>query len=73
MVIGKLYHPLVRVLKSLRKPKSSGNIHWPSNVLDALETKYHLLPEEMLRLWYVRERFADGKYGKESLLIYDRT
>ena len=72
MVTGILDNPLVKVMKSLRKPKSYGNSHWPSHVLDALETRYHLRPEEMLRLWYVRERVAGGKYGKESLLIYDR-
>lgn len=68
----KLSNPLVKVMKSLRKPRSSGNSHWPSRVLDTLETKYHLRPEEMLRLWYIRERVSGGKYGKESLLIYDR-
>ena len=72
MATLKLNNPLVKALDSLRKPKLSGNGHWPSHVLDALETRYHLRPDEMRRLWYVREKVTYGKYGKESLLIYDR-
>ncbi len=72
MATVALNNPLVKIMKFLRKSKSSGNGRWPSRVLDALETRYHLRPEEMLRLWYVRERVVGGKYGKESLLIYDR-
>ena len=72
MATVTLNNPLVRIMNSLRKWKSPGNGYWPSRVLDALETRYHLRPDEMLRLWYIRERVAGGKYGKESLLIYDR-
>ena len=48
------------------------NRHWPTRVLDTLEAKYHLCPEDMLRLWYIRRRVSNGKYHGDSLFIYDR-
>lgn len=63
---------LLRKVSSLLKINNlSGNRHWPALVLATLETKYHLSPKEMLRLWYVRRRISNGKYPVDSLLIYD--
>lgn len=45
--------------------------HWPAYVLNILETKYHLTPKEMLRLWYIRRRISNGKHPVDSLFIYD--
>ncbi len=45
--------------------------NWPVHVLDTLEAKYRLLPEDMLRLWYIRRRVLNGKYPVDSLFIYD--
>ena len=44
---------------------------WPIRVLDTLESKYHLRPEDMLRLWYVRRKIASGKYRQDSIFIFD--
>jgi len=46
--------------------------HWPTNVLDILETKYHLLPKDLLRLWYVRCRLISNKSKTDSIFIYDQ-
>ena len=45
--------------------------HWPAGVLNQLETRYHLKPEEMLRLGYLRSRMGKKNYNY-SLFIYDR-
>lgn len=50
----------------------NGDRHWPANVLDILETKYHLRPKELLRLWYVRRRMLSNQVRQDSILIYDR-
>lgn len=70
---NKLKNPLFRVLRSVRMPALFHDRHWPSRVLDTLETKYHIRPDEMLRLWYIKERVANGKYREDFLFIYDRT
>lgn len=69
---NKLKNPLFNVVKSLRMPAVLLDNHWPSHVLDTLETKYHIRPEEMLRLWYIKERAVKGRYREEYLYIYDR-
>ncbi len=49
----------------------TGNKQWPANVLDMLETKYHLLPKDLLRLWYIRHRIITSKFNAYSIFIYD--
>jgi len=44
---------------------------WPLRVLDTLESKYHLRPEDMLRLWYVRRQLVSGKLRQDSIFIFD--
>ncbi len=44
---------------------------WPLRVLDTLELKYHLRPEDMLRLWYIRRKTASGKFNQGSIFIFD--
>ncbi len=50
----------------------NGNHHWPANVLETLETKYHLLPRDLRRLWYIRRKVLSGKVKTDSIFIYDR-
>ncbi len=48
------------------------NSHWPARVLDILETKYGLRPEDMRRLWYIHKRMANGNSLRSDLIyIYD--
>ncbi len=49
----------------------NGDYHWPANVLETLETKYHLLPKDLLRLWYIRRRVFSNKVETDSIFIYD--
>ncbi len=49
----------------------NGDKHWPAKVLDILETKYHLLPKDLLRLWYVQRRIFAGKLNMDYIYIYD--
>jgi len=44
---------------------------WPVNVLDILERKYHLLPGDLLRLWYIRRKIISKKVNTYSIFIYD--
>jgi hypothetical protein len=46
--------------------------YWPAGVLNQLEVKYHLRPEDMLRLGYLRRRMAGKRNSNYSLFIYDR-
>ncbi|UCG10410.1 MAG: hypothetical protein JSW30_00690 [Dehalococcoidia bacterium] len=46
--------------------------HWPARVLDTLETKYHLLPKDMRRLWYLQRRISAGNSKTDYIYIYDR-
>ena len=62
---------LIKVSNLLKIYNSFDDGHWPTNVLDTLETKYQLSPQEMLRLWYMRRRISNGKHPVDSLLIYD--
>jgi hypothetical protein len=48
-----------------------GNRYWPAGVLNKLEVEYHLKPDDMLRLGYLRLKF--GKHNKNTILyIYDK-
>lgn len=49
----------------------NGDKHWPAKVLDVLETKYHLLPKDLLRLRYVLRRRSFGRSNIYSIFIYD--
>jgi hypothetical protein len=49
-----------------------GKRYWPAGVLNQLETRYHLRPEEMLQLGYLRHRMTGKNKGLYSLYIYDR-
>jgi hypothetical protein len=62
---------MLRKVSNLLKTNNSFDGQWPANVLDTLETKYRLSPEEMLRLWYIRRRISRGKYPVDSIFIYD--
>jgi hypothetical protein len=72
MAIVKTNNSFTKAFGFLRTSLLSNRSHWPSHVLNTLEVKYHLRPEEMLRMWFVRERVGNGKYCRDSLLIYDR-
>ncbi len=50
----------------------NGDKYWPENVLNILETRYHLRPKELLRLWYVRRRMLSNKTRQDSIFIFDR-
>ncbi|MDP2729647.1 MAG: hypothetical protein Q8O55_04115 [Dehalococcoidales bacterium] len=45
---------------------------WPAGVLNQLEVEYHLKPEDMLRLGYLKYRMKGMRKGFYSLYIYDR-
>jgi len=45
---------------------------WPAGVLEHLEVKYHLKPEDMLRLGYLRRKISENRHSFYSLFIYDR-
>jgi hypothetical protein len=72
---------MVDTIKNIAKKASGvfnlvrlfGNEYWPAGVLNQLEVKYHLKPEHMLRLGYLRRRMAGRKNNYYSLFIYDRT
>lgn len=55
-----------------RHAGENGNRQWPAKVLDTLETKYHLLPKDMLRLSYVQRKISAGKLNMDYIYIYDR-
>ncbi|MFC1948445.1 hypothetical protein ACFLXY_11070 [Chloroflexota bacterium] len=60
-----------RTKKALKDMDFYGNQYWPAGVLNQLEVEYHLKPEDMLRLGYLRRKF--GRNNKNfTLYIYDR-
>ena len=64
-LLTKVFTPLKRYIGE------NGHKHWPAKVLDILETKYHLLPKDLLRLWYVQRRIFAGKLNMDCIYIYD--
>jgi len=50
----------------------NGGAHWPARVLDTLETKYQLLPKDMLRLGYLQRNISAGNLNTDYIYIYDR-
>ena len=57
--------------KVLRDMDIYGNQYWPVGVLNKLEVEYHLKPNEMLRLGYLRRKF--DRHNKNYILyIYDK-
>ena len=72
MVTGQAL--LAHALGPLRRWKRTGDQKsWPARVLDILETRYHLLPRDLLRLGCIRRRLSAGKFTMEYIYIYDRT
>ena len=71
---------MVRAIKTIVNKASGmfgrnsgpGKRYWPAGVLNQLETRYHLKPEEMLRLGYLRHRMEGKDKNLYSLYIYDR-
>ena len=72
--MDKTYKTLLTKAFTLSKSYTgeNGDKHWPAKVLDILETKYHLLPKDILRLWYVQRRISAGTLNIDSIYIYDR-
>ena len=71
-MVNKIKKELTRVSTRLsRLLTRAGNHHWPANVLEILETKYNLLPRDLLRLWYIRRRMLSDKARTDSIFIYD--
>ncbi len=68
---AKLRKPLNKVSWFFRVNSIFRNTHWPVRVLDILESKYHLRPEDMLRLGYIRKRMARGKLNQDFIYIFD--
>jgi len=65
---------LAHALSPLRRWRgTSEGKSWPARVLDILETRYHLLPRDLLRLGCIRRRLSAGKFAMEYIYIYDRT
>jgi hypothetical protein len=64
-LLTKAFTPLKRYIGE------NGDKHWPAKVLDILETKYHLLPKDLLRTWYVKRRIPAGKLNMCCIYIYD--
>jgi len=64
-LLTKVFTPLKRYIGE------NGDKHWPAKVLDILETKYHLLPKDLLRMWYVKRRIPAGKLNMDYIYIYD--
>jgi hypothetical protein len=71
--LAKTYKTLLTQAFTPLKRYIGGNDHkhWPAKVLDILETKYHLLPKDLLRLWYVQRRIFAGKLNLDYIYIYD--
>ena len=71
-MVNKFKTELTRVSAQLyRLVLRNGDKHWPANVLNILETKYHLRPKELLRLWYIRRRILSNEVRQDSIFIYD--
>jgi len=64
-LLTKAFTPLKRYMGE------NGDKHWPAKVLDILETKYHLLPKDLLRMWYVKCTIPAGKLNMDYIYIYD--
>jgi hypothetical protein len=64
---------LAHALRPLKQWRSKADRTWPARVLDILESRYHLLPRDLLRLGCVRRRLSAGKFTMEYFYIYDRT
>ncbi len=71
-MVNKIKKELTRVSARLsRLLMRASDHHWPANVLETLETKYNLLPRDLLRLWYIRRRMLSNKARTDSIFIYD--
>ena len=71
-MVSKIKKELNRVSVRLsRLLIRNGDHHWPANVLETLETKYKLLPKDLLRLWFIRHRELSVRPPTDSIFIYD--
>ena len=70
-MVNKLKTGLTKVSTKLSRMLINGDPHWPANVLETLETKYHLLPWDLARLWYIRRKMLSNKVKTDSIFIYD--
>lgn len=71
-MVNKIKKELTRVSSRLsRLLIRNGDHHWPANVLEILETKYNLLPSDLLHLWFIRRRMLSNKTRTDSIFIYD--
>ena len=50
---------------------SNNHVQWPEHVLDYLERNFHLLPQDLAGLRYVRRRGSFGKLPTYYIRIYD--
>jgi len=64
-LLTKVFTPLKRYMGK------KGDKHWPAKVLDVLEMKYHLLPKDLVRMWYVQRRVPIGKSNMDHIYVYD--
>ena len=50
---------------------SNNHVQWPEHVLDYLERNFHLLPQDLADLRYVRRRGSFGELPTYYIRIYD--
>lgn len=71
--MDKLYKILlIKAFIPFKRPlEENGEKHWLAEMLDTLETKYHLLPKYIRRLWYLQRRIATGNLNTDYIYTYD--
>ena len=70
-MVNTLKTILRKASKLSRIATAFNDVHWPAGVLNYLEVKHHLRPDDMRRLWYIRQKVSKNKYRYDSLFIYD--
>jgi hypothetical protein len=71
-MVKTLKDVVTKTRKVLRDRNFYGNQYWPAGILNQLEVEYHLKPDDMLRLGYLRRKF--GRHNKNYVLyIYDKS
>jgi len=72
LIMVKTFKNVVsKTRKVLRDMNLSGNQYWPEGILNQLELQYHLKPEDMLRLGYLRRKFS-RRNNNYVIYIYDK-
>lgn len=70
-MVKSLINVVKKTKRILRDMDLYRNQYWPVGILNQLEVEYHLKPEEMLRLGYLRRNF--DRHNKNYILyIYDK-